>query len=139
MVTPPESVGIGADTAQMLGGGVFGAAAREYLRPATLWKQRLLATGLCIGGSYLFGPFVQKLVHGVTSAEIPSTVAGAVAGLACIGVAEGILTAADRLDLSLWSPFTRHAAPAVVSPPITPTPVPPIVAPTVPTPPEHHP
>lgn len=139
MVAPPESVGIGADTAQMLGGGVFGAAAREYLRPATLWKQRILATGLCIGGSYLFGGFVQKLVHGVTSADIPPTVAGSIAGLACIGVSEGILAAADRLDLTLWSPFTRHPAPAVVSPPITPTPVPPIVAPTVPTPPEHHP
>ncbi|MDR6511441.1 hypothetical protein J2792_002313 [Novosphingobium capsulatum] len=139
MVAPPESVGIGADTAQMLGGGVFSAAARQYLRPAGKWMRAMGASSLCIGGSYLFGPWVVELVHGVTGANLPRTVAGAVAGLACIGISEGILTAADRLDLTLWSPFTRHPAPAVVSPPITPTPVPPIVAPTVPTPPEHHP
>lgn len=105
MPVPPETVGVSADTAQLLSGGAFAAASREYLRPATIWKQRLLAASLCLGGSYLFGPFVAKLMHAI--ADIPPTVSGSIAGLACIGVAEGILTAADRLDLTLWSPWRK--------------------------------
>lgn len=124
MPGPGEAIGIGTDTAQLMGGGMFAAGAREYLRPSPGgWRRRLSGSMLVLMGAYLFGPFTARLVHGISSADIPLTVAGSIAGLACLGVAEGILSAAGRIDLTLWSPFSRAAAPAAIVPPPPPLPV----------------
>lgn len=140
MPGPNEALGIGNDTAQLLGGGAFAAGAREYLRPTAGWKRRLAGSILVLLGAWLFGPFVARLVHDVSGSQIPLTVAGSVAGLACLGISEGIMTAADRLEMSALSWFTRQpaavpAAGAPATPPVI-APAPPVPSPA---PPEHHP
>jgi hypothetical protein len=90
----PEHFGLGSETAASLSGGVFAAGAREYLRPAVGWQKRILATGLSLGGAYLFGDEVAAW------AGLTLQVAAAAAGLACIGIAEGLLKAVERLDLA---------------------------------------
>ena len=105
MPMPSDPIGIGNDAAQLIGGGAFAVGAREYLRPASVWKQRILASLLCLSGAYLFGTFVAKALRPLV--DVPPTVAGAIAGLACIGVAEGVIATAEKLDISLWSPWKK--------------------------------
>jgi len=97
MPVPPENYGMGTDAAQMISGGVFAAGAREYLRPASGWQKRVLAAGLCLGGSLMFGDDVAAWL------SLSLQVASALAGLVCIGLAEGVLKAADKVDVaSMW-------------------------------------
>lgn len=94
----PEHFGLTSETTQVLSGGVFGAAAREYLRPAVSLSRRIFGVALCLGGAWLFGDDV----HAFTA--LPLQVASAGAGLACIGVANSLLKAVERFDLT---PFLK--------------------------------
>lgn len=97
MPVPPDQFGLGTETAQALSGGAFAAGAREYLRPAVGWQKRILASGLCLGAALMFGDDLAAwLGMGLQPAS-------ALAGLVCLGVAEGVIKAADRIDVAaLW-------------------------------------
>jgi len=92
----PEQYGLGSETAASLSGGVFAAGAREYLRPAVGWQKRVLATALCISGGFLFGDDVAAWLH------LQMQVASAIAGIGCIGIAEGLLKAVERIDIAAF-------------------------------------
>lgn len=83
-----------ADFYEMMAGGGFAAGARLYWRPAGALIRNSLASSLCIGGAVLFGGDVHSFLGLSTYA------CGAIAGLGCIGVAQGVLIAADKFDLS---------------------------------------
>jgi len=84
-------------TTQAISGGMFAAGAREHIRPAVGWQKRILASGLCIGGAVLFGDDVAGWLG------LSLQLSAAIAGLACIGIAEGVLKAADKLDVGkVW-------------------------------------
>lgn len=90
----PNQISMSSETTQALSGGVFAAGAREYLRPTVGWRKRVLAACLSLGGAAMFGDEV------AAATGFSLQIAAAVAGLACIGVAEGLLKAVDRLDLA---------------------------------------
>ncbi len=90
----PEQFGLTGETTQALSGGIFAAAAREYLRPALGLSRRIFGVALCLGGAWLFGDDVAHY------SGINLQIASAAAGLACIGVANSLLKAVDRLDLT---------------------------------------
>lgn len=96
MLPDPNQIGLSSETTQALSGGMFAAGAREYLRPAVGWRKRVLAACLTLGGALMFG--------GEVSVLLGLTISGgaAVAGLGCIGVAEALLKAVDRLDLAAF-------------------------------------
>ncbi len=92
----PEQFGLTSETTQALSGSIFAAGLREYLRPAKSITKRVCGAALCIGGGWLFGDEV--------SANFPVIhpglqVSACVAGVLCIGVAEGLLKAVERFDL----------------------------------------
>jgi hypothetical protein len=90
----PENFGLGSETTQAISGGVFAAGAREYLRPAVGWQKRILAALLCLSGAIMFGDDVAGWLG------LQLQVAAAVAGIGCIGIAEGLLKAVERLDVA---------------------------------------
>ena len=96
MAIDPSQIGLSSETTQALSGGVFAAGAREYLRPAVGWRKRVLAAALSVGGALLFGGEVAAFLGFTISAG------SAVAGVACIGVAEALLKAVERLDLAAF-------------------------------------
>lgn len=104
MPGPVESVGLSAETAQLISGGAFAVGARAYLRWGIGWRQNFLAACLTLGGSYLFGAYVRQVAKALLGADLPLTVAGPLAGLACIGVSDAILRAVDKLDIWAWLP-----------------------------------
>lgn len=92
----PEQFGLTTETTQALSGGIFGAAAREYLRPAVSLSRRVFGVLLCLGGAWIFGDDVARYTG------IALQVSSAAAGLACIGVANSVLKAVDRVDLTAF-------------------------------------
>lgn len=99
MAIDPNQYGLGGETAEALSGGVFAAAAREYLRPAVGWQKRVMAALLCLCGAFMFG---DELKAALPDLHFSLQFASAIAGVICIGVAEGLLKAVDRLDLTAF-------------------------------------
>ena len=96
MAIDPSQFGLSGETTQALSGGVFAAGAREYLRPAKGWPKRVLAALLCITGAVLFGAEVSAWLG------LSLRFGSAVAGVACIGVSEGLLKAVDRIEIAAF-------------------------------------
>lgn len=92
----PEQYGLSGETAEALSGGVFAAAAREYLRPAVGWQKRVMAALLCLCGAFMFGDEIKAALPAL---KLTLQFASAIAGVICIGVAEGLLKAVERFDL----------------------------------------
>jgi hypothetical protein len=97
MPIDPNQIGLSSEATQTLSAGVFAAGAREYLRPAVGWRRRVLSSSLTLSGTFLFGPEVMIWLPWL--GQMPAKV---LAGIACIGVAEALLKAVDRLDLAAF-------------------------------------
>ena len=93
MPVSPDQFSLGSETAQALSGGAFAAGAREYLRPAIGWQKRCLSACLCVGAAVMFGDDLASWLG------LSMQPASALAGLVCLGVAEGVLKAADKFDV----------------------------------------
>lgn len=95
MPIPPEQYGLTSETTQTLSAGIFAAGAREYLRPAAGWWKRSLSSALCIGGTFLFGPELIRIVP-----SLGPIIANVLAGACCIAAIESVLKAVEKLDVS---------------------------------------
>lgn len=87
-----EIFGVGTENAQLILGGAVGAGLRIYLRPAGRLVRNVATGVLCIGAASVFGHDVQAWL------PLNMAAAGGVVALGCLGVAEGILRAVERVD-----------------------------------------
>lgn len=88
--------GITKEAAGLMGSGAFAAGAYHYLTPAKSIGRALGASALIIAGSWLFG-------EGVADATgLVLNVAGALAGLSCLGLAAAVIVASQKADFNSW-------------------------------------
>ena len=84
------------EAAGLIASGAFAAGAYHYATPVKGWAKTIGGTGLMIAGSWLFG-------EGVSDATgLVLNVAGAVAGLSCLGLSQGVIAASKKADFGSW-------------------------------------
>jgi hypothetical protein len=91
-----EIFGVGAEQAQMIVGGAVGAGLRIYLRPARKVFRNAMTALICVAAAGVFGPSAQPWLN------LNAQGVGGVVALVCLGVAEGILRAVEKIDFGVF-------------------------------------
>lgn len=90
------------EVAGLIASGAFAAGAYHYVSPVSGWARVAYGSSLIIGGSWLFGEAVSDMTGLVLN------VAGALAGLSCLGLSAGIVAASRKVDFSGWVPKRKE-------------------------------